>query len=175
MSIKETFGKKMQLLRKSKGISLKELSEKANVTPTALSNYEKGSREPTITTAFAIAEALGTTINDLCGFKNEKSDCPMTYGDIYLLVCELAKRTCSDLSIEKDFVDVGYDVLDNSTVSFAFHNVGLINAVERFADVYKLQRSGTIDDELLDAWVDKELSQSIMKEIYQIRAAEEPF
>ena len=164
MGNSEKFGENMLLLRKSKGFSLKELSEKTKVTPTALSNYEKGSREPTISTACAIADALGVTINDLCGYVNETKSNPPTYGEIYLLVCNLAKCTSSDLSV-KDVYD-GYSAQDEREVSFAFHNKKLIESIVRFIDVYKLQKNGTIDSELLDAWIDKELSKPGMRAEY---------
>lgn len=65
-----SFGKSLLVLRIVKGLTLKELAEKAEVTEAALSRYENGKRTPKVTTACAIADALGITINDLCGYSN---------------------------------------------------------------------------------------------------------
>lgn len=48
--------------RKRQGISQKELAEKAGITQGQLSRIESGESSPLITTAYAIANALGKTI-----------------------------------------------------------------------------------------------------------------
>lgn len=67
---KLSFGKCMLVYRLTKGLTLKELAQKTKVTATALSYYENEKRIPKLTTACAIADALGVTINDLCGYSN---------------------------------------------------------------------------------------------------------
>ena len=64
------FGKCLLAYRLTKGLTQKELAEKAKVTEAALSYYENEKHIPTVTTACAIADALGVTINDLCGYSN---------------------------------------------------------------------------------------------------------
>ena len=64
------FGKSLLVLRITKGLTQKELAEKAKVTEAALSRYENGKRIPNVATACAIADALGVTIDDLCGYSN---------------------------------------------------------------------------------------------------------
>ena len=62
----ENFAISMIILRKKLGLSLRDLAEKVNMTATALSNYKNRKREPTLSSACTIAEALGTNIGDMC-------------------------------------------------------------------------------------------------------------
>lgn len=62
----ENFGFSMLIHRSRLRLSLRDLAEKVNMTTTALSNYEKGNREPSLSSACAIAKALGTNISDMC-------------------------------------------------------------------------------------------------------------
>ena len=48
--------------RKRQGISQKELAEKAGITQGQLSRIESGESSPLMTTTYAIANALGKTI-----------------------------------------------------------------------------------------------------------------
>lgn len=68
------FGKCLLAYRLTKGLTQKELAEKAEVTEAALSYYENEKHIPTVTTACAIADALGVTINDLCGYSKSDAD-----------------------------------------------------------------------------------------------------
>ena len=65
-----SIGENIKYIRKSKGLTQKELAEKIGVTDSAITKYEKGDREPNWKTLNKIAEALGVTINDLV--KNEE-------------------------------------------------------------------------------------------------------
>lgn len=55
----------MELLRKSKKLSFLELSRKTGVSERYLRFIEKGEKTPSIKTAFAIAQALGTSVDNL--------------------------------------------------------------------------------------------------------------
>ena len=63
-------GENIKYIRKSKGLTQRELAEKIGVTDSAITRYEKGDREPNIETLNKIATALEVTINDL--IKNEE-------------------------------------------------------------------------------------------------------
>ena len=52
-------------IRKEKGLSQKELADKVGIEQSALSHLETGRNNPTITTAQALAKALGCTVDDL--------------------------------------------------------------------------------------------------------------
>ncbi|EAZ85445.1 MULTISPECIES: helix-turn-helix domain-containing protein [Lysinibacillus] len=59
------FGKQVNFIRKKRGMSLQELSALSKVSTSMLSQIERGGKNPTITVACQIAEALNTTLSAL--------------------------------------------------------------------------------------------------------------
>ena len=62
---------KIQLFRKQKGWSQKELGEKLGVSQTAIFYWEKGAREPDIKTIRKLSEIFSVSPNDLYGIEEE--------------------------------------------------------------------------------------------------------
>ena len=56
---KEEIGKKIKILRKTRGLTQEQLAEKLRVKRATISNYEIGRRSPHIKELESIAEALG--------------------------------------------------------------------------------------------------------------------
>ena len=52
------FSKNLKYYRLRKQMSKKELAEKVNVTPMAITNYENGDRKPNMETMKALADAI---------------------------------------------------------------------------------------------------------------------
>lgn len=59
------FGKQVKLIRKKRNLSLQQLSELSKVSISMLSQIERGEKNPTISVAYQIAEALNTTLSAL--------------------------------------------------------------------------------------------------------------
>jgi transcriptional regulator with XRE-family HTH domain len=59
---KEEIGKKIKILRKTRGLTQEQLAEKLNIKRATISNYEIGRRSPHIKELEAIAEALGVNL-----------------------------------------------------------------------------------------------------------------
>lgn len=59
---KEEIGKKIKILRKTRGLTQEQLAEKLNVKRATISNYEIGRRSPHIKELEAISEALGVNL-----------------------------------------------------------------------------------------------------------------
>ena len=64
---KEEIGKKIKILRKSRGLTQQQLADKLSVKRATISNYEIGRRSPHIKELEEIAEALGVGL-DYFGF-----------------------------------------------------------------------------------------------------------
>lgn len=61
---KEEIGKKIKILRKTRGLTQQQLAEKLNCKRATISNYEIGRRSPsTVRELESIAEALGVDIS----------------------------------------------------------------------------------------------------------------
>ena len=59
---KEEIGKKIKILRKTRGLTQEQLAEKLRVKRATISNYEIGRRSPHIKELEAISEALGVNL-----------------------------------------------------------------------------------------------------------------
>lgn len=66
------FGKQVNLIRKLRGMSLQELSALSKVSTSMLSQIERGEKNPTISVACQIAEALNTTLSALLDHQEKK-------------------------------------------------------------------------------------------------------
>ena len=63
--LSEAIGRKIMMLRKRKGLTLSELAKLAGVSKSTLSEIESGNVNPTISTLWAIARALGVSFGEL--------------------------------------------------------------------------------------------------------------
>ncbi|SRR6266542_3279479 len=62
-----SFAKRLRNLRQSKGMSREQLAEAAGLGRGTVRDYEQGLREPTLRSAFRLAEVLGVPVEE---FKN---------------------------------------------------------------------------------------------------------
>ena len=85
----ETVGKQIAALRRSRGLTQKELAEKLHVTDKAVSKWERGLNFPELTLLEPLAEELGTTVGDLLSL--EKA----TQQEIADTVSAMEKKTVS--------------------------------------------------------------------------------
>ena len=67
------FAKRLRALRLEKGLSRVELAELAGLGPNTVRDYEQGLREPSLRSAFALADALGVAVDDFRDGKRNKS------------------------------------------------------------------------------------------------------
>lgn len=88
MSSKNIFGKRIFELRKSAGMTQKQLGESVGLSMQAINDIEKGRRETTITKAILIAKLFNTTVEYLCGSTDDQtrpveefSDVPFTFAE----------------------------------------------------------------------------------------------
>lgn len=72
MNIKKSFGVRLQSIRKQQGLSQEKLAELSGLHRTYISSLERGCRNPTLTTLYAVAKALNVDITYLIsGIYNE--------------------------------------------------------------------------------------------------------
>lgn len=64
----DTLASNIRTRRRALDLSQTELAERAGLTPDLIWNYERGNYTPGADKAYAIAEALGCTLDELCGF-----------------------------------------------------------------------------------------------------------
>lgn len=64
-----SFGLKLKYYRKQKKLSQDELSKFAKISPSAICQYERGGREPSLSNLIKLANAFKITIDDLLNKK----------------------------------------------------------------------------------------------------------
>lgn len=64
------FSKNLKYFRLKKGLSKKELAQKANITPMAITNYENGSRKPNMEIIEILADVLDVRVSDFLSVRN---------------------------------------------------------------------------------------------------------
>jgi transcriptional regulator with XRE-family HTH domain len=57
----DSIGERLRSLRQARGLGVRELARRVGVTPSLLSQLERGSVNPSVVTLFRLAEALNTT------------------------------------------------------------------------------------------------------------------
>lgn len=65
---------RIRILRKQKGMTMKELGKAVGVTEAAISHYETGKREPDGEILISIASTLGVSIDYLMGREDTKKE-----------------------------------------------------------------------------------------------------
>ena len=70
MSVKNTFGKRLKLLRECLFLSQYELAKVLNVSPSAVGMYEQGRRSPSLDTLVMIANYFDVSIDYFVGRSN---------------------------------------------------------------------------------------------------------
>jgi transcriptional regulator with XRE-family HTH domain len=69
----KSFGEILREKRKERGWTLRELSERSNVSIWTISTYERKGQFPSVFIAMDLANAFGCSVYELCGVK-EKGD-----------------------------------------------------------------------------------------------------
>jgi len=89
MNIKSLIGTRIKQLRKSRGLSQEELSEKVEMSSKYLSSIERGKENPTLDTFMKLAQALHVEVFELFNYTCEKS-------------LKESKKILSDLIMDSD-------------------------------------------------------------------------
>ena len=71
--VDKSFGKRLTLLRKERGMTMKELAAKVGTSLRAIHYYEKQSKYPPVPLLPKFSKELNVSIEELIGFKSIKS------------------------------------------------------------------------------------------------------
>lgn len=150
MNIKEVFGKKLKHLRQEKGMTQAELAALANVSTQMISSYEKCAKEPTLTNAASIANALNVSLAFLIDEASHSTNCDAikieTYGDVIRVIDKL------DTAFRGNFIyDAGHgvDIQDMATQDF----------ISKHYKMRELLDNDTISYDLYRSWIEGEIAK----------------
>ena len=72
--MKETFGQRLQRLRKERNLTQEEVAEKIGITPQGISKWENNLSSPDINILLNLADILGVSVEELLGKEKEKTE-----------------------------------------------------------------------------------------------------
>lgn len=145
-------------LRTSKNLTQKELAETLNISTVSVSSYETGVKTPSLDMIINISQKCNVSIDWLCGLSDKMTldKHITTYKDLFqLLIAVLDTRYVNKEAPVIDEIDAEF-----SRVRFTFHDdVNIQNFFSKWCDMFKLYSTGTIDEELYQMWLEKQLKE----------------
>lgn len=153
-----TFSKRLRELRESLNMTQKEFAEHIGFTQATLSAYENSLKIPSLDIVMKISKKCETSIDWLCGLNNKKEQ-NNSYTKISSILSDIVGisnvSTISFLEIEKE------DILVNKIKLYpiVFHNTEINKFIKDWIKVKDLYTSNTIDKDLYQIWIEKEVQK----------------
>lgn len=151
------FSTRIKELRISKNLTQGTFAESINVSPSAISSYEIGARSPSLDMMLNIAQKYNVSIDWLCGLddKMTSSNHIITYKELFKLFIDVLSTRYQDKQTTYIFEDIS---TQNMSVVLTLHDdANFQNFFSKWCDIFKLHNEGTIDDDLYQTWLDKQL------------------
>ena len=157
--MKSTFSSRIKELRNSLKMTQSDFASSINSSQNALSGYENGDRIPSYDVLVAIVSKYNISLDWLCGLSTIKSNIGKitNYPDLFRLFITLLDTRYSE-SPTTPIIDV--ISTDTENVVLTLHaDPNIQEFFTEWCSVFKLHCNGTIDDELYNLWIDKELKK----------------
>lgn len=159
---KTIFAERLRQLRAQLGITQKEFAKRAGVTPASLSAYETGRKSPSVQIAAQIANTFETSLDWLCGIevkakKDNQSDDHELLKRIAYFVQEPHYQFNVFQGVETHKWELCDGTTDGEDIEYAdlrTYRPDLIKFLSTIDSLFKLNREGTLDDDMLDACID---------------------
>lgn len=156
----QIFATRLKELRTDNGMTQKEFAQKIGVTPAALSAYENNQKNPSVAVIQRIGENFDVSLTWLCGVTERKSVNKVfsTYTDIIDMFFDI--MGIGKLHIYPETQQV-IDVDNNSVEMWGvmFSDPHLNNFLKDWHRMRNLVISGTIDRELYQIWIEREIKK----------------
>lgn len=102
----ETIGARVRMLRKRRGLSQKQLSEKVGVHYTHISRYERGQSRPSADGLKRLANVLGVSVDYLLeGTKEEAAKATFDDRELLRMFKEVEQLPADEKAVVKTFLD----------------------------------------------------------------------
>lgn len=181
----EKYYLRLREVRDAKKLTQKQLSNKVGISPGSLSAYEKGTKTPPVNVAARIADTLGVSLDWLFGLEKKEtiSQTPKTYADVvklFLLISGAFPIAFPSVRVEKlnddprvtkkneallfqgDAVELNlleHKPADVYYASLDIPDLKLMKFFFSWKKFYELLKDGTVDEEVYNVWVEKQLSE----------------
>lgn len=147
-----TFAQRLRLTRNQRGMTQKELAEKVGTTPATISAYESlddGKRiTPTMDNLIALANALETSLDYLCGVEQKHAtEDPLEQAKAFLSALTDIRTVFGDeVKIETDVRDGEMGIYGGAAVIMFSETTVINDFLKEWNGVHGLLKNNTIDD-----------------------------
>lgn len=146
-------------IRTNMGLTQKEFAVFINVSTVSVSSYETEAKSPSLDMLINIASKCNVSLDWLCGLSSIKSNLGKitTYPDLFRLFITILDTRYNEKPTSPiiDIINV-----DTENVVLTLHEDPNIQSFfSEWCKIFELHCKGTIDDELYQLWIDKELKK----------------
>lgn len=143
-------------LRRKNSLTQRDLAKAINTTATSISAYETGLKIPSISIVKKIAEYFNVSLDWLCGVSDNQSNNGITtYADIIKLLILIEQHINLNLDFTTERI---YDSLIECATIYV-RDKTIQSFIKEWKKVQELHSDNTIDDDLYQLWIDKQLKQ----------------
>ena len=162
--INETFGQRLQRIRKNANLTQEDVATKLNITAQAVSKWENDVSAPDISVLVELSDILNVTLNELLGKQSETSFVPApqrkNINDMFFRVKVLSKdgdkvNVNIPLALAKVFVESGADLpqIQGKDILSNIDFKQLFDLVER-GEIGKIVEVQSKDGDFVEVWVE---------------------
>ncbi len=166
------FGERLLAERKKRKLTQGKLAEKAKIAAQTVSYYEKGTKLPTLENAIAIANALGVSIEYLCGGEagTTSASTPITtVADLVNRIFEMSAFDCKiipetyeeEIQVDgDDYPEWGKETFEAISIRFSERDQPkLVEFFKKRKRILDLLNDNVLDRTFYDSWVDGEMQK----------------
>lgn len=149
---------RLKELRQSLNITQSNFAESINVSTVSVSSYESEAKTPSLHMIYNIATTYNVSIDWLCGL-SEKRNLPdryTNYADVFRTLIHLCSTKYAELNSELLFPSF-FDDNDEDMTFVVSEDKNFTTFFTDWFKMYKLYSDGTIDNELYNLWIEKEI------------------
>jgi len=154
----KTFAERLKELRLYYDLTQSEFAEKIGIVPNTIITYEKNQKKPSVDTLIIIAKTFNISLDWLCGFKDIMTRIyPMTYADIIKTFLEVVNDDLVFGEIDSEYYDHDGLLCEFKIQAISFDCPEIQNFFKEYKKMYDLYKGETIDKDLFDMWIAKQL------------------
>ena len=156
---KTLFAQRVAELRKERGETQAEFSQRTGVRQQTISGYENGKMSPTLDAVIQIAKACDVSVDWLCGLSDTKRNKFTEYADVIMALVNIGQATGGNLYLSKVEVDrFDYDgSWVEEEIALRIEDEEIQKFLNSWNDILPLVKSKTISDNLYNLWLKDEM------------------
>ena len=145
------FGERLKEIRNTNNMSQNELANYLDITPSSLSYYENGVRNPPITILTKLVERFNVSVNWLLGINENQTINLKTYADMIRILVPLLK---SSKIWQIWLYDENISYINQGPEGLVTTDTTIIDFLDDYDKMAKLTSKSSVPEDLFQAWID---------------------